>query len=116
MPALRDRFEAKVDRSGEHHLWTGFKKAEGAGKLKVDGKAVTAQRVALGTRARTTATRQRGACLPRRQGARADRASHRSANDERASRCAQAQAIARGRLEGRGPAWRVEAERQRGSL
>jgi integrase len=46
MPALRDRFEAKVDRSGEHHLWTGSKKAEGAGKLKVDGKAVTAQRVA----------------------------------------------------------------------
>jgi hypothetical protein len=26
---LADRFEAKVDRSGEHHLWTGAKKADG---------------------------------------------------------------------------------------
>jgi integrase len=46
MATLIDRFEAKVDRSGEHHLWTGSKKADGTGKLKVDGKAVTAQRVA----------------------------------------------------------------------
>ena len=46
MASLVDRFEAKVDRSGEHHLWTGSKKVDGTGKLKVDGKAVTAQRVA----------------------------------------------------------------------
>jgi HNH endonuclease len=46
MATLIDRFEAKVDRSGEHHLWTSSKKADGTGKLKVDGKAVTAQRVA----------------------------------------------------------------------
>jgi integrase len=43
---LEDRFEAKVDRSGEHHLWTGAKRADGAGHLKVDGRVVTAHRVA----------------------------------------------------------------------
>jgi integrase len=46
MPTLRDRFESKVDRSGVHHVWTGSKKADGTGKMKVDSKAVTAQRVA----------------------------------------------------------------------
>jgi hypothetical protein len=55
MATLRDRFEAKVDRSAEHHLWTGSKKADGTGKMKVDSKAVTAHR--LGTCARPTATR-----------------------------------------------------------
>lgn len=43
---LDQRFESKVDRSGEHHVWTGSKKADGTGKLKVDGRSVTAQRVA----------------------------------------------------------------------
>jgi integrase len=43
---LSERFEAKVDRSGVHHIWTGSKKADGTGKLKVNGKTVTAQRVA----------------------------------------------------------------------
>jgi integrase len=46
MATLADRFEAKVDRSGDHHMWTGSKKTDGTGKLKVDGKAVTAHRVA----------------------------------------------------------------------
>lgn len=46
MATLRDRFEAKVDRSAEHHLWTGSKKADGIRKMKVDSKAVTAQRIA----------------------------------------------------------------------
>ena len=46
MSALADRFEAKVDRSGEHHLWTGAKKADGTGVMKVAGKVVTAHRVA----------------------------------------------------------------------
>jgi hypothetical protein len=46
MATLRDRFEAKVDRSGDHHLWTGSTKADGSGKMKVDSKAVTSQRVA----------------------------------------------------------------------
>jgi hypothetical protein len=44
--SLEDRFEAKVDRSGDHHLWTGSKKADGTGKLKVEGRVVTAHRVA----------------------------------------------------------------------
>ena len=43
---LADRFEAKVDRVGEHHVWTGSKKADGSGKLKVGGRTVTARRVA----------------------------------------------------------------------
>jgi HNH endonuclease len=46
MTTLRQRFAANVDRSGGHHLWTGSKKADGTGKMKVDSKAVTAQRVA----------------------------------------------------------------------
>jgi integrase len=46
MPSLRDRFEAKVDRSGDHHIWLGAKRSDGTGKLTVEGKAVTAQRVA----------------------------------------------------------------------
>jgi hypothetical protein len=43
--SLRNRFEAKVDRSGEHHAWTGSRTRDGAGKLKVDGKTVSARRV-----------------------------------------------------------------------
>jgi integrase len=43
---LSERFEAKVDRSGAHHIWVGSKKADGSGKLKVDGRTVTAHRVA----------------------------------------------------------------------
>jgi hypothetical protein len=46
MATLRARLEAKVDRSAEHHLWTGSKKADGIRKMKVDSKAVTAQRIA----------------------------------------------------------------------
>jgi hypothetical protein len=46
MTTLAERFEKKVDRSGEHHLWFGSKKTDGTGKLKVDGKTVTAARVA----------------------------------------------------------------------
>lgn len=46
MSSLADRFEAKVDRTGAHHLWTGSKRADGAGQLKVNGRTVTAHRVA----------------------------------------------------------------------
>lgn len=46
MSTLEARFEAKVDRSGEHHLWTGSKRKDGAGQLKVGGRTVTAHRVA----------------------------------------------------------------------
>jgi hypothetical protein len=43
--SLRNRFRAKVDRSGEHHAWTGSRTRDGAGKLKVDGKTVAARSV-----------------------------------------------------------------------
>ncbi|MGH9249610.1 MAG: HNH endonuclease, partial [Acidimicrobiales bacterium] len=46
MATLIDRFEAKVDRSGEHHLWTGSKKADGTRQAEGRRQAVTAQRVA----------------------------------------------------------------------
>lgn len=44
---LRDRFEALVDRSGEHHIWTGATRPDtGVGRLKIDGKQVPAPQVA----------------------------------------------------------------------
>jgi integrase len=43
---LAARFEAKVDRTGEHHVWTGSTTRDGIGKLKVNGATVTARRVA----------------------------------------------------------------------
>ena len=42
----RRKFEAKVDRSGEHHLWRGATSAAGVGQIRVDGKLQTAPRVA----------------------------------------------------------------------
>ena len=44
--ALWQRFEAKVDRTGEHHLWTGARKRDGTGLLKVAGRMATAPRTA----------------------------------------------------------------------
>lgn len=44
MAASDDRFEAKVDRSGDHHLWTGAKKADGTGLVRVKGRLITAHR------------------------------------------------------------------------
>lgn len=46
MATLRERFEAKVDRSGGHHLWLGARQADGAGQLRVNGTLRTARRVA----------------------------------------------------------------------
>lgn len=44
---LADRFEAKTDRSGEHHLWTGAHKADGTGMFKPPGgNPVSARKVA----------------------------------------------------------------------
>jgi integrase len=43
---LADRFEEKVDRSGEHHIWTGARLADGSGLIKANGKPTTARRVA----------------------------------------------------------------------
>lgn len=46
MASLADRFNAKVDRTGEHHLWTGAKTAPGFGEMRVDGRLRTAAQVA----------------------------------------------------------------------
>ncbi|MDP9420724.1 MAG: hypothetical protein M3P53_11365 [Actinomycetota bacterium] len=46
MSTLAERFDAKVDRSGEHHLWRGSHKADGTGTFKLAGKVVTAPRAA----------------------------------------------------------------------
>lgn len=46
MATLKDRFEAKLDRSGEHRVWLGAKRPDGTGKVTVAGESVTAQRVA----------------------------------------------------------------------
>jgi hypothetical protein len=41
------RFENHVDRSGDHHLWTGSTNPlRGTGRLQVDGKQTTAHRYA----------------------------------------------------------------------
>jgi integrase len=42
---LAERFEAKVDRSGEHHVWVGARQGDGVGVIRVDGKLTTARRV-----------------------------------------------------------------------
>lgn len=45
--SLRQRFDAFVDRNGEHHLWTGAVRADtGVGRLKVDGKVRAAHQIA----------------------------------------------------------------------
>src|SRR4051812_34646564 len=44
---LRERFERFVDRSGEHHLWTGATRPDtGVGRVKVGGKHLAAPYVA----------------------------------------------------------------------
>ena len=40
------QFEAKVDRSGTHHLWLGARSSRGVGQVRVDGKLQTAARLA----------------------------------------------------------------------
>ena len=40
------RFEAKVDRSGECHLWTGARTAAGVGQMRINGKLRTAAQLA----------------------------------------------------------------------
>jgi len=46
MPRLEARFDAKVDRSGEHQRWAGAHDADGIGQIRVNGKLTTARRVA----------------------------------------------------------------------
>jgi integrase len=43
---LRERFEAKVNRSADHHVWLGTRQADGVGQIRVNGKLTTARRVA----------------------------------------------------------------------
>ena len=44
---LRDRFEIYVDRTGEHHLWTGATRPNaGTGRMRVDGKEIAAHQIA----------------------------------------------------------------------
>lgn len=47
MGSLAERFEAQVDRTGDHHRWLGAVNPDrGTGRLKVGGRQVTAHRVA----------------------------------------------------------------------
>jgi integrase len=46
MPLDRARFEARVDRSGVHHIWLGARSPRGGGQVRVDGKLRTAARAA----------------------------------------------------------------------
>ena len=46
MASAAERFESKVDRSGEHHLWTGSATSRGVGQIRVQGKLRTASQVA----------------------------------------------------------------------
>ena len=49
--ALAARFERMVDRTCEHHIWTGATKAgRGTGRIQVDGRNTTAHRLAWETR------------------------------------------------------------------
>jgi len=41
-----DPFLSKVDQSGQHHLWTGAKKSNGTGQIRINGKLMTAPRAA----------------------------------------------------------------------
>jgi hypothetical protein len=42
---VRGRFEAKVDRCGDHHLWLGTAKADGTGVFELEGRPVLASEV-----------------------------------------------------------------------
>jgi integrase len=46
MPLDRARFEARVDRSGPHHMWLGARSPGGGGQVRVDAKLLTAARAA----------------------------------------------------------------------
>jgi hypothetical protein len=68
---LSTRFERNVDRTGEHHVWTGAIDAvRGTGRLKVRGKNLTAHRAAweisngaLPPNARVLACQDEPACV-----------------------------------------------------
>ena len=64
MATVQERFEAKVDRSGEHHLWTGSTDAGGVPQIRVDGRLTTARRVAWELTKGPLHPRQRVAACP----------------------------------------------------
>ncbi len=43
---IAERFEAKVDRTGDHHVWTGAKARDGTGQVRANGRLMTASRLA----------------------------------------------------------------------
>lgn len=46
MSGKKDNFEAKIDRSGEHHLWLGSTSQSGTGQIRIKGVLRNAARVA----------------------------------------------------------------------
>lgn len=46
MRSVEERFEANVDRRGEHELWLGTCDTDGTPQIRVDGRLTTARRVA----------------------------------------------------------------------
>jgi hypothetical protein len=44
--SIIERFEANVDRNGEHHLWRGYIAPDGTAQMRVNGRLTTARRVA----------------------------------------------------------------------
>ena len=44
--SVQRRFDSKVDRSGEHHIWLGAARGDGPGMFKLDGRPLLARRVA----------------------------------------------------------------------
>ena len=116
MPTLADRFEAKVNRSGEHHLWTGARFADGPGLIKANGKPTTARRVAwelthgpMPPGARVLGCPADPACV------RIDHLSLKGGNDRRAAAGQNAGAAGVGH-EAPGPSRCLEADRDGGPL
>jgi hypothetical protein len=46
MRSIEERFEAKADRHGDHHLWLGATDTDGTPQMKINGRLTTARRVA----------------------------------------------------------------------
>ena len=43
---VRARFEAKIDRTGTHHIWTGSRSASDTGRMRINGRLESAPRLA----------------------------------------------------------------------
>jgi hypothetical protein len=46
MASIDERFEANVNRTGEHHLWCGYVAPDGTAQIRVNGRLTTARRLA----------------------------------------------------------------------